>query len=120
MTLETVASFLDNIFWLLFLAGTTLATYVGARLAHIEGRSLWRAFFAALTSSFATLVVASMSMETLVRNWLYWIGVYTVIAALVIKLVLRASVKEALVPWSFSVLFFAAVFLMRHFLLSAP
>lgn len=118
--MQTIASFLDKLFWLLLLAGTTLATYVGARLARIEGNSLWRAFFAALTSAFVTVVLVSMSMESLNRNWLYWIGVYTVIAALVIKPSLRATYKKALVPWLFSVLFFAAVFLMRYFFLGVP
>ena len=117
MTVEGIASFLDKIFWLLVLVGTTLANYAGARLARIEGNSLWRAFFAALTTAFATVVLVSMSMESLIRNPLYWIGVYTVIAALVIKLSLRASIKKALVPWLFSVLFFAAAFLMRYFFL---
>jgi hypothetical protein len=117
---EAIVSFLDNIFLLLLLAGTTLANYVGARLARIEGNLAWRAFFTTLTSIFATFVLVSMSTEALAVNPLYWICVYIVIAALVTKPALRATFKKALVPWLFSVLFFAAVFLMRYFFLGVP
>jgi hypothetical protein len=120
MTLQTIASFLDNIFWLLFLVGSTLANYIGARLAHIEGNLPWRSFFTALTTAFATVVLVSMSTETLAVNPLYWICVYIIFAALVTKPALRATLKKAPVPWLFSVLFFAAVFAMRYFFLGVP
>lgn len=120
MTLQTIASFLDKIFLMLLLAGATLTNYVGARLAHIEGNLPWRAFFTALTTAFATLVLVSMSSETLVRNPLYWIGVYTVIAALVTKPAMRTTIKKSLAPWLFSVLFVAAAFLVRYFFLGVP
>ncbi len=120
MTVQTVVSFLEKIFWVLFLVGATLANYMGARLAHIEGNLPWRSFFTALTSAFATLLLVSMSTETLIVNPLYWIGVYTVIAALLTKPALRATVKKALVPWLFSVLFVTIVFLMRYFFLGVP
>jgi hypothetical protein len=120
MTGEAIVSFLDNIFLLLLLVGTTLANYIGARLARIEGNLPWRAFFTALTTIFATFVLVSMSAETLAVNPLYWICVYIIVAALITKPAMRATFKKALVPWLFSVLFFAAVFLMRYFFLGVP
>jgi hypothetical protein len=100
--------------------GTTLTNWVGARLAHVEGRSLWRAFFTALTTAFASVIIISMSAERFERNWLYWSAVYTVVAALIVKPALRTTVKKALLPWLFSVLFVAAVFVMRYFFLGVP
>jgi len=120
MTLQTVASFLDKLFWPLLLVATTLANYLGARLAHIEGNLPWRAFFTALTAAFATVIVASMSSGTLTVNPLYWIGIYAVIAALITKPALKTGIRKALVPWLIAVLFVAAVFLTRYFFLGVP
>ncbi len=104
------------LFWLLLIAATAPAIYLGTRLARTEGNSPWRAFFAALTSAFATLIVVSMSRDTLRTSLFYWVGIYAVIAAVVIKPALRTTVKKAAVPWLFATTIVAAELIVWHFL----
>jgi hypothetical protein len=111
---------LDKIFWPLFLAGTTLTNYTGARLVGTDRNVPWRSFFTALVNGFLTIILVSMSTETLAVNPLYWMCVYAVIAAVVTKPALRTTAKKALMPWLLSVVFAAVVFLMRYFFLGIP
>jgi hypothetical protein len=120
MTQQGMPLFTGASFWLLLIAATAFAIYLGARLARIEGNSVWRAFFAALTSAFATLIVVSMSQDSLRRSLFYWIGIFAVIAALVIKPALRTTVWKAAVPWLLASLMVAVGLLAWHLFFGVP
>lgn len=114
------AFFVGFIIFFLWVLTAAFVIYIGARLAHIEGRSLWRAFFASLTSAFVTSIVVSMSQDSLRTSLLYWVGVYAAIAALVIKPVLRTTLRRAAVSWLLSLVLVAVEFLVWHFFFGVP
>lgn len=105
------AFFIGLTAFLLWIAAETAVIYVGARLAHIEGRSLSRSFVAALVSGFALLLAVSFARDSVGASLPLWLAMFAVITLVVIPLCLRTAVFKVVIPWLGAVLLLVIAFL---------